>query len=172
MIQQANAGEIELAYVDEAGFSAQPPNRSAWTKSGEVHAITAKRAKRLNVIGALLSSGQFIMAKLWQSVNGLWFFGFLMAMIERVSKPFVVILDNASIHTAKKLKPYWELLEEKGMRFYFLPPYSPELNRIEMLWRKMKYEWLPFKSFTPPELEQAIDEIAAGFGSQYQLTFC
>ncbi|WP_051906350.1 IS630 family transposase [Methylomarinum vadi] len=172
LIQQANAGEIELAYVDEAGFAAQPPNRSAWTKSGESHAVTAKRTQRLNVIGALLSSGGLLLAKLWKSVNGLWFFGFLMALIERIKKPVVVILDNASIHTAKKLKPYWELLEEKGMRFYFLPPYSPELNRIEILWRKMKYQWLPFKSFTPAELEQAIEEISAGFGSKYQLTFC
>lgn len=32
MTQQAIAGEIELAYVDKAGFLAQPPNRSAWTK--------------------------------------------------------------------------------------------------------------------------------------------
>jgi transposase len=161
-----------LAYVDEAGFAPQPPNRSAWTRSGETHAVTAQRGQRLNVIGALLSSGRFMMAKLWQSVNGLWFFGFLMALIERVSKPLVVILDNASIHTAKKLETYWDLLKEKGMRFYFLPPYSPELNRIELLWHKMKYEWLPFKTFTPDELEQAIDEIGRGFGSKYTLTFC
>jgi transposase len=124
------------------------------------------------VIGALLSSGKLVMAKLWQSVNRLWFFAFLMAMLERVSKPLVVILDNASIHTAKKLKPYWDLLEEKGMQFYFLPPYSPELNRIELLWHKMKYEWLQFKLHTPGELEEAIDEIGEGFGDLYKLTFC
>ena len=59
-------------------------------------------------------------------MNGLWFFGFLMALIARVKKPMVVILDNASIHTAKALEPYWELLKDKGMRFYFLPAYSPE----------------------------------------------
>jgi len=53
------------------------------------------------------------MTKLWQSVNGLWFFAFLMSLIERVKKPMVVILDNASIHTAKKLQPYWDLLKEK-----------------------------------------------------------
>jgi len=47
-----------------------------------------------------------MLGNLWQSVNGLWFFGFLMALIKRVSKPLVVILDNAYIHTAKKLKPY------------------------------------------------------------------
>lgn len=172
LIRQAQAGDIELAYVDEAGFAPQPPNRSAWTPRGETHAVEAKRSLRLNVIGALLSSGRLLMAKLWHTVNGLWFFGFLMGLIERVSKPLVVILDNASIHTAKSMQPYWDLLEEKGLRFYFLPPYSPELNRIEILWKKMKYEWLPFQSFTPQELEQAIDQIGAGFGSEYQLTFC
>jgi hypothetical protein len=99
--------------VDEAGFAPQPPNRSAWTKRGEAHAVTAKRAQRLNVIGALLSSGELMLAKLWQSVNGLWFFGFLMALVERINKPLVVILDNASIHTTKKLAPYWELLKNK-----------------------------------------------------------
>lgn len=172
MIKQAKAGKIELAYVDEAGFAPQPPNRSAWTKIGEVHATIAQRGQRLNVIGAMLSSGGLVMAKLWHSVNGLWFFGFLMAMIERVKKPMVVILDNASIHTAKKLKPYWDLLEDKSMKLFFLPPYSPELNRIELLWHKMKYEWLPFKTFMPDELEQAINEIGAGYGSKYTLTFC
>ncbi|MGZ5612513.1 MAG: transposase [Methylobacter sp.] len=82
LIQQAQVGEIELAYVDEAGFSPQPPNRSAWEKRGETHAVTANRAQRLNVIGALLSSGELMLAKLWKSVNGLRFFGFLMALIE------------------------------------------------------------------------------------------
>jgi len=172
LIRQAQTGDIELAYVDEAGFAPQPPNRSAWTKRGETHAVTAKRARRLHVIGALLSSGQLVMTKLWQSVNGLWFFAFLMSLIERIKKPMVVILDNASIHTAKKLQPYWDLLKEKGMRFYFLPAYSPELNRIEILWKKMKYEWLPFKTFTATELEQTIDKIGDGFSSKYQLTFC
>jgi hypothetical protein len=43
--------------------------------SGETHAVTAKRAQRLNVIGAM-SSVKFLMAKLWKSVNGLYFFAF------------------------------------------------------------------------------------------------
>ena len=58
LITQAQAGAIELAYVDEAGFAPQPPNRSAWTKSGETHAVTAKRAQRLNVICAHAVIGQ------------------------------------------------------------------------------------------------------------------
>ena len=125
LIQQARAGEIELAYVDEAGFAPQPPNRSFWSKVGATHTVVLKRSQCLNVIGALLSSGRLMMVKLWQSVNGLWFFGFLMTLIDRVKKPMVVILDSASIHTAKALEPHCELLKEKGLRFYFLPAYSP-----------------------------------------------
>lgn len=160
-----------MAYVDEAGFMPQPPNRSAWTARGETHCVSAKRGRRLNLIGALFSSGKLMLAKLWRSVTGLFFFAFLMAMIKTIRKPLVVILDNASIHTSKKLKPYWDLLKEQGMQFYFLPPYSPELNRIEILWRKMKYEWLPFKQMEPEELENEIDTIHKGFGSEYNLTF-
>jgi len=47
----------------------------------------------------------------------------------------------------------------------------PELNRIELLWHKMKYEWLKFKLYTPDELEWAIDEIGKGFGNLYKQNF-
>ena len=29
----------------------------------------------------------------------------------------------------------------------YLPPYSPELNLIEILWRRIKYTWLPFSAY-------------------------
>ena len=35
-----------------------------------------------------------------------------------------------------------------GVFFHFLPPpYSPELNLIEIPWGKIKYEWLPLESY-------------------------
>ncbi|MGR9037681.1 MAG: hypothetical protein ACU83O_14010 [Gammaproteobacteria bacterium] len=43
---------------------------------------------------------------------------FLMAMLERISKPLVVILDHTPVHAAKKLKPYRVLLEDEGIQFY------------------------------------------------------
>jgi transposase len=32
--------------------------------------------------------------------------------------------------------------EERGLFLFYLPPYSPQLNIAEVLWRKLKYEWL------------------------------
>jgi transposase len=35
----------------------------------------------------------------------------------------------------------------QGLYLLFLPPYCPELNLIEILWRKIKYEWLPVSAY-------------------------
>jgi transposase len=51
----------------------------------------------------------------------------------------VLILDNARIHHAKMLEPF---LKELGGRLslIFLPPYSPQLNVVEGLWKWLKSE--------------------------------
>lgn len=47
----------------------------------------------------------------------------------------VVILDNATFHKSYKSK---ELIESSGCRILFLPPYSPDLNPIEIFWANFK----------------------------------
>lgn len=52
-------------------------------------------------------------------------------------KRIVMILDNAKIHHAKLLHNF--LTENKNrLSLVFLPPYSPNLNKIEELWRWLK----------------------------------
>ena len=172
MLAAVDRGEIDMAYCDEVGFAQAHPNRNAWTPVGECHASTAQRGKRLNVVGALLSSGELFTAKLWQTMTAMLFAGFLGLLMEHVGKPLVVILDNASVHKAKEIEPLLKVLAGKGLKLYFLPPYSPELNRIEKLWHKMKYEWMAFKSRDAKTLEADVDEVVAGFGKKYKLDFC
>lgn len=97
---QAQAGEIELAYLDEAGFAQVHPNRSAWSPRGEQHLIDAPRGKRLNVMAALLSSGTVEHAHYWCSSTAELFLGFVADLASKVSKPLVIVLDNARIHSA------------------------------------------------------------------------
>ncbi|MGO0305073.1 transposase [Endozoicomonas acroporae] len=55
----------------------------------------------------------------------------------------IVMVDNASIHTSHKFKEkIADWMIEKKLIVCYLPTYSPELNLIEILWKKMKYEWL------------------------------
>jgi len=168
---RAAAGEIELAYSDEAGFSCVHPNRSAWTPVGERHLIEATRGKRLNVLGALLSSGKLVSARIWEKVNGNLFVGFLGLLKAQVTKPLVVILDNASFHKSKATRHVIEHLKKQGVTLYFLPAHSPELNRIERLWHKMKHTWMEAKCRTKEILEADVLDILNNFGTKYKFEF-
>lgn len=168
---QAAAGEMVLAYCDEAGFSQVHPNRSAWTQKGERHLIEAKRGPRLNVLAAMLSTGELFSTKVWQSTTAPIFAGFMGLLKEHVGKKLTVIIDNASIHKAKVIKPFMDMLEKQGVTLYFLPPYSPELNRIEKLWHLMKYTWMSAKCRDSKTLEADVDEILDNFGSKYRFNF-
>ena len=171
MIAQAERDEITIASVDETGFALAQPNRSAWTPIGKCHKIDANRGKRLNVIGAMLSTGDLYSVTQWKTTNSLLFTEFLELLMKYVGKPLTVILDNASFHKAKAVQPILKALAQKGLKLYFLPPYSPELNRIEKYWHKVKYELMEFKTRNAKTLEEDVRKILAGFGTDYVMTF-
>ena len=62
--------------------------------------------------------------------------------------PRVVVLDNAGIHTSKVVKAARPGLAKLGIYLYYLPPYSPELNRIEPVFKQVKHHEMPTRSFT------------------------
>jgi transposase len=71
----------------------------------------------------------------------------------------VVALDNASAHTSKLVAAARPALEAAGVLLYYLPPYTPELNRIEELWRQVKYQDLPQRSYrTLDDLRAAVED--------------
>ena len=88
-----------------------------------------------------------------------------------VQKPLTVILDNALIHKAKSLEPIVKYLKTQGVTLYFLPPYSPELNRIERFWQAMKFTWMAPKCRDSKMLEADADEILDNFGTKYKFAF-
>ena len=123
----------------------------AWSPAGtpvELPAFTHSR--RLNVLGFLSRRGKLVYHTTTETVTTATvleaFDGLLRA---KSSESFaIVVLDNASIHRSALFRR--KVLEWRAQRLYviFLPTYSPELNLIEILWRKIKYEWLPITAYT------------------------
>lgn len=50
-------------------------------------------------------------------------------------KRLILIVDNASIHKSKNVQKY---CRERNIKLVYLPPYSPEYNKIEFLWKRLK----------------------------------
>ena len=62
------------------------------------------------------------------------------AYLERVLAPSlrpgqVIVMDNLSSHKGSRVR---ELIEERGCKLMYLPPYSPDLNPIEEAFAKLK----------------------------------
>lgn len=73
--------------------------------------------------------------------------------------PRVVVLDNAGIHTSKVLKAARPGLTKLGIYLYYLPPYSPELNRIEPVFKQVKHHDIPVRCYTSKDaLRQAVED--------------
>jgi transposase len=71
----------------------------------------------------------------------------------------------------RAIQPALRLLEKKGITLKFLPPYSPELNRIEKLWWLMKHRWMALTRRTKAELEHTVNHILDNFGSLFKMEF-
>ncbi|RZL11692.1 MAG: hypothetical protein EOO62_12135 [Hymenobacter sp.] len=88
-------------------------------------------------------------------------------------EPTVLVLDNASIHKAHLVQQHLTHWAAQGLTLFFLPPYAPELNRIEILWRFCKHYWLtPTAYHTPDTLLQTVTQLIHNIGSpDYWITF-
>jgi transposase len=173
--QLANDGEFELYYFDASGFSLTPEVPYAWQDLGRqgTIGIPTSRSKRINVLGFMNRTANKVRAfKHIGSVNSDVVIEVMDAFCDEFEGPAVVNLDNASVHTSASVAAKVDEWEKRGLTLYFLPRYSPELNLIEILWRKIKYEWIPGWAYiSMTSLDEALREIINSIGRKYRIQF-
>lgn len=67
--------------------------------------------------------------------------------LEETGKLTVIIQDNASVHRSLLTQQQWERWQQQGLLLFFLPPYSPQMNRIEDEWLHLKRDELNSQVF-------------------------
>ncbi len=170
--KQEAKGEIDLYYFDESGFSLTPSVPYAWQESGEVIEVPCQKSDRINVLGFMNRRNDLHAYMFDQSVHTEVVITCVDLFCETIVKQTVVLMDNASIHTSDEFEDRLPEWEAKGLIIKYLPAYSPELNLIEILWRRIKYDWLPFSAYQCLNaLREALAAILRNFGSEYQITF-
>ncbi len=173
MLALAAVGLIEIFFGDESGFWQTPVVARAWQFRGEEIRIFPAKGKPLAVFGLLNLNckGKFWTAE--KTVKSEFVIDCLEEWVAAKSaKPRVLVLDNARIHRSRLMQSKLAKWEEKGFYIFNLPPYSLHLNIIEILWRKMKYEWLKAEDYVSFEkLTEAIKEILSNFGTEYKINF-
>ncbi|MCI0564381.1 MAG: IS630 family transposase [Nitrososphaera sp.] len=171
----ARAGKLSLFYLDESGFSTVPNVQRAWSPKGKPHAADAGAPRaRVNVVGAL----DYATGTVWhdlhtKSVKR----DAVVALVDRIAKreermPLtLVVLDNARTHhnIDPDILDGW--LVEHRLVLMHLPPYSPELNLIEIVWKHLKYHWRRFVTWSKEELFEQVQNLMTGIGSSFKISF-
>ncbi len=89
-----------------------------------------------------------------------------------IDKRTIIVLDNAPTHHGKAFQAKIKEWQEQDLYLYFLPPYCPELNAIEILWRHIKYQWLDFKAFLNfDSLTFYLHQVLNNINTKYSIIF-
>ncbi|GGT84940.1 transposase [Streptomyces violascens] len=183
---EAHAGGRDLIFLDESGFAPAMPTGYTWSRVGQ-RAVVPKgdtRNRRVDVLGAKIVGSEPDLV--WQRTNGKVDAGMLLEFVcvrlaglgggaavldlaadglgidvipvrER-RRPCTIVLDNASAHVAKAFKGRRRQLAKIGVELFYLPPYSPELDDIELVWRQARYQDYPQRTQTSSDaIGEAVD---------------
>jgi len=81
---------------------------------------------------------------------------------ENPSRTIILVWDNARAHLSRLVRRTANLL---NIILVFLPPYSPDLNPIEFIWKSIKKELSSKIFMTKEEVQNAVEEMFYKFSS-------
>ena len=128
-------------YGDESRVSLLPCVPYGWQFADEQVVMPSEKGGGVNCF-ALLSRQNECRAHLTEGrITAAWASERLDALSLSLRRLTVVVLDNARAHV-KAIRERAAVWQGRGLFVWLLPTYSPHLNIVEILWRKLKYEWL------------------------------
>lgn len=131
---------VDVWATDEVHFQQYGSRCQMWVPPEVTDPVLLHYPTRESIgyFGAVrLRDGKFVFRRETDRFNGQSFFDFmrqLKGVGSRAGRKVMVIADNARYHHAKLHKP-WRQLQAERFALDFLPPYSPELNPIERVWK-------------------------------------
>ncbi len=152
-----------LLYFDPCHLQHNVINARMWQPKGLKGTISVKSnpgRKRINILGALEFSELKIITTLTEEkCNKEKVVDFLAKIkAQYPDKDIVIILDNAKYNHANYTTKFAEWY---GIELFFLPPYSPNLNLIERLWKFSKKKLVHNKYY--PKFKEFIENVEIFF---------
>lgn len=110
----------------------------------------------VTVLGAMRHDGKLASLEVRGATDELVMLTFIEEVLSAVlEKGDVVVLDNLTSHKTRKVRAAFAAL---GVELWYLPPYSPDLNPIELCWSKFKSLLKRSAARTYAALSEAIGE--------------
>jgi transposase len=137
--RMAKAQGADIYFGDAAHIRSDHHAGRTWGKKGETPIVMTTGARHgMSLISAITSKGHMrFMIKETGGVNADVFIEFLKRLLTGAKRRIFLIVDRGPAHRAKKTKAFVETLGGK-LQLFYLPPYSPDRNPDELVWKHLK----------------------------------
>jgi transposase len=125
-------------FLDETGLKTNFTRLRGWALGGErlVESVPAGRWETSTLVHAIALDGTRAAMVLDGPMDGVCFTGFCETFLAPALNPGdLVVMDNLGSHKSESARL---IIESAGAQVVLLPPYSPDLNPIEMIFSKLK----------------------------------
>jgi transposase len=160
--EKARRGRRALVFVDESGFYLLPGVVKTYAPKGRTPIVDEWQTRdHLSVMGGVTPQGKVYSLVRPTSLNGLHTIEFLVHLGRLGADRLLVVWDGSPIHRRAEVKAF---VAEAGDAIHLepLPPYAPDLNPVEWLWRQMKE--VEMRNLTCLDLEQLHMELHLALG--------
>lgn len=128
----------KLVFLDESGVNTDMTRHYARSKKHEraIDSTPVNTPRSTTILSSMRLVGDTVYTIYQGGTTAECFGEYLQEkLIPTLSKDDIIVMDNMRSHHAKIVK---QVLDASGIRYLYLPPYSPDLNPIEKMWSKIK----------------------------------
>lgn len=136
----AKAAGGTVLFCDEAAIRTDYHTGTTWAPVGQTPVVrgTGER-KSINMISAISARGKLHFSFLDGNLNSALFIEYLKKLMNDIPGPVFLVVDGYPSHKSKETLNFVRSTEGR-LSLFFLPPYSPELNPDEWVWKSIKHD--------------------------------
>ena len=129
-----------IYFADEAGIRSDYHAGTTWAPVGQTPVVrTTGKRHAVNLVSAVNPGGALRFAVIDGKLNGPKFVDFCKRLLHDTAGPVLLILDGHPVHHAKVVTQFAASTDGQ-LRLFYLPPYSPQLNPDEWVWKNIKHD--------------------------------
>lgn len=152
------SGADNLVFLDESGINIDMTRHYARAKTDEraVDSAPLNTPRNTTILSSIRLDGRTTHTVYQGGTTAERFAEYLKeTLLPSLFRDAIIIMDNMRSHHAKAVK---QVLDTSGIRYLYLPPYSPDFNPIEKMWSKLKAYLRKAKVRALPGLPDAVEE--------------
>lgn len=141
-------GDIDLKYLDEAGFCLWSPVSYTYSQIGRQKLMEQSRKRygsRISILGLWQAGKSFEYGLAQGGFNSKsyikimdWIAQKAASVFNKTGKLTIIVQDNSPIHKSYEARACWSRWSEQGLLLFFLPAYCSDMNPIETQWHQLK----------------------------------